>query len=195
MSTPNPKTTGGKRERTRAALVAATLDVVAEKGFAGASNHEIAARAGMTKGAIYSNFASKAELLMAAMTAKGLTLSSQRPAAATLREELTAMSHDLAATLKRAKGDAKFLAEFQLYALSDPELREGFAAAYAEAFTQSAGYLSKLAGLAPDLPPRRLAVALQSLAIGFLVQSLITPDEIDEALIAATLGALAKGLA
>ena len=49
---------GGKRERTRAALVAATLAVVAERGFAGASLDEIAARAGMTKGAVYSNFGS-----------------------------------------------------------------------------------------------------------------------------------------
>ena len=58
---------GGKRERTRAALVAAALAIVREKGFAAASLDEIAARAGMTKGAIHSNFAGKAVLLLAAM--------------------------------------------------------------------------------------------------------------------------------
>src|SRR5580704_10973404 len=100
MSSANESTpkTGGKRERTRAALVAAALEVVSERGFAAASLDEIAARAGMTKGAIYSNFSGKAELLLAAMSAKGLTLASDRPAASTIGEELEAMAGDLAAT-------------------------------------------------------------------------------------------------
>ena len=186
---------GGKRERTRAALVAAALEVVAAKGFAAASLDEIAARAGMTKGAIYSNFSSKAELLLAAMSAKGLTLSSSRPAAETVSEELTAMAADLAATLRRATGEAGFLAEFQLYALSDPEIRKGVAAAYAEGFTETAAYLARLKDAKPGMSPRHLAVALQAIALGFMVQSFITPDEITDAVIRETLEALADGLA
>src|ERR1700733_2897411 len=119
------RTTGGKRERTRAALVEAALEVVASRGFAAASLDEIAAKAGMTKGAIYSNFSSKAELLLAAMSAKGLTLSSSRPTELTVAEELDAMAGDLAATIRRARGEEAFLAEFQLHALTDPELRKG----------------------------------------------------------------------
>jgi AcrR family transcriptional regulator len=185
--------TGGKRERTRAALVAAALEVVAEKGFAVASLDDIAARAGMTKGAIYSNFSSKAELLLAAMGAKGLTLSSPRPPAATVREELAAMASELASTIRRATGEETFLAEFQVYALSDPEVRKGLAAAYAESFTGTAEYLSRLKGARPGVDPRRLAVALQALALGFLVQSFITPAEITEAVVVETLNALAEG--
>jgi AcrR family transcriptional regulator len=186
---------GGKRERTRAALVAAALEVVAAKGFAAASLDEIAARAGMTKGAIYSNFSSKAELLLAAMSAKGLTLSSSRPAAETVGEELSAMAADLATTLRRATGETGFLAEFQLYALSDPEIRKGVAAAYAEGFTETAAYLARLKDAKPGMPPRHLAVALQAIALGFMVQSFITPDEITDAVIRETLEALAEGLA
>jgi AcrR family transcriptional regulator len=196
MSRPETQLTkpGGKRERTRAALVAAALEVVAEKGFAAASLDEIAAKAGMTKGAIYSNFASKAELLLAAMGAKGLTLSSPRPAGVSVREELSAMAGDLAATIRLATGEETFLAEFQLYALSDPETRKGLAAAYAESFTGTAEYLSKLRGAKPGVDPRRLAVALQAVAMGFLVQSFITPDEITDHVIVETLKALAEGL-
>jgi AcrR family transcriptional regulator len=186
--------TGGKRERTRAALVAAALEVVSERGFAAASLDEIAARAGMTKGAIYSNFSGKAELLLAAMSAKGLTLASDRPAASTIGEELEAMAGDLAATLHRATGEAGFLAEFQLYALSDPEIRKGLAAAYADGFTGTAAYLARLRDVRPDITPRRLAVALQAVAIGFVVQSLITPDEVTDAVVHETLKALAEGL-
>jgi AcrR family transcriptional regulator len=110
---------GGKRERTRRALVAAALEVIAAKGFAAASLDEIAARAGMTKGAVYSNFSSKAELLLAAMGAKGLALSDPRPPAETVDDEVAAMATQLVDLVRRAKGEETFLAEFNLYALSD----------------------------------------------------------------------------
>lgn len=54
---------------TRARLIAAAADVFAEKGYDGAGVHEIARRAGFTTGAIYSRFAGKAELLLAALEA------------------------------------------------------------------------------------------------------------------------------
>jgi len=194
MDDPTSPRTGGKRERTRAALVNAALEIIAERGFAAASLDEIAARAGMTKGAIYSNFSSKAELLLAAMGARGLTLASPRPAAETVAEELTAMARDLVATLAHAKGQESFLAEFQIHALSDVELRKGLAAAYADSFTGTADYLSRLKDRNPATTPRELAVALQSIALGFVIQSFITPDEVTGEVVAATLDAFAKGL-
>jgi AcrR family transcriptional regulator len=183
---------GGKRERTRAALIAAALEVVATKGFAAASLDEIAATAGMTKGAIYSNFSGKAELLLAAMGAKGLTLSAPRPPAQTIGEELSAMAGELAELVRRAKGEEAFLAAFNLYALSDPEIRQGLGAAYADGFVGTAAYLSRLNGT--DMPPRHLAVALQCIGLGFMLQSLVTPDEITDEVIQETMQALARGL-
>jgi AcrR family transcriptional regulator len=194
MDGPTPPRAGGKRERTRAALVNAALEIIAERGFAAASLDEIAARAGMTKGAIYSNFSGKAELLLAAMGAKGLTLASPRPAAETVGEELTAMARDLVATLAHAKGQESFLAEFQIHALSDAELRKGLAAAYADSFTGTADYLSRLKDRTAAMTPRELAVALQSIALGFVIQSFITPDEVTGEVVTATLDAFAKGL-
>jgi len=184
---------GSKRQRTRAALVAAALEIVAEKGFAAASLDEIAARAGMTKGAVYSNFASKAELLLAAMMARGLTVETAPPPAdATLADHVRAMAGGLADTLRRAQGEQALLAEFQVYALNDSELRRGLAAVYSEAFTQTAAYLAEAAG--DRATARRLAVALQSIALGFVVQSLITPDEVTDEVIYETLEALAIGV-
>jgi AcrR family transcriptional regulator len=196
MSSPDalPSTVGSKRERTRAALVAAALELVAEKGFAAASLDEIAARAGMTKGAIYSNFASKAELLLAAMMARGLTIETEPPAGASLADHVRAMAGGLADTLRRAKGEQALMAEFQVYALGDPELRRGLAAAYSETFARTAAYLADLPGAGDTAAARRLAVALQSIALGFLVQSLITPDEMTDAVIEETLQALADGI-
>src|SRR5438132_350591 len=56
-----------RRQLTRDALVEAAADVFAKKGFNGASMEEIAAEAGFTRGAIYSNFGSKEELMLAVM--------------------------------------------------------------------------------------------------------------------------------
>lgn len=52
---------------TAARLVAAAAAVFAEKGYDGAGVAEIARRAGLTTGAIYSRFSGKAELLAAAV--------------------------------------------------------------------------------------------------------------------------------
>jgi AcrR family transcriptional regulator len=63
--------TGARRSRaeqqqlTRSRLLAAAAEVFAEHGFGGASLDAIATRAGYTRGAVYSNFADKAEILIA----------------------------------------------------------------------------------------------------------------------------------
>ena len=50
---------------TRTALLAAARDLFASQGFAGTSRDEIAARAGVTRGALYHHFASKEALFRA----------------------------------------------------------------------------------------------------------------------------------
>ncbi|MFI4975514.1 MAG: TetR/AcrR family transcriptional regulator [Caulobacterales bacterium] len=185
---------GTKRERTRAALIAATLEVVAEKGFAGASLDAIAARAGMTKGAIYSNFAGRGELLLAAMGSKGLTLSPVYTPGGSLKVQLRAMAVALVEALPRAQGQSKFLAEFQLYALADPGLRQDIAAGYAGAFGQTADYLAEHHGAELAIPPRQLAVVMQSLALGLMCQYLLTPEEVTEEVTIAAIDALAIGV-
>lgn len=57
-----PRTKGGP-DGTRAKLRTAALEVVDERGYGDAPASEIARRAGLTTGAIYSNYANKDELL------------------------------------------------------------------------------------------------------------------------------------
>lgn len=54
-------------DETRALLLAAAMKVLLEKGYAGTRVSEIAREAGVTSGAIYNHFASKTELLTAAI--------------------------------------------------------------------------------------------------------------------------------
>jgi AcrR family transcriptional regulator len=56
----------GKAQR-RSSLLAAAARVYARRGFGGATLDEVAAEAGFTKGAVYSHFGSKENLLLALM--------------------------------------------------------------------------------------------------------------------------------
>lgn len=55
------------RAEVRRRLLDAALEVFADRGFASASLDQVAEAAGLTKGAIYSNFASKDDLFFAVM--------------------------------------------------------------------------------------------------------------------------------
>ncbi len=56
-------------DSTRERLLTAATEVFLEKGFEGTRVAEVARRAGLTTGAIYGNFESKADLLTAALAA------------------------------------------------------------------------------------------------------------------------------
>src|SRR5580658_3699842 len=60
-----PLTPERRRQQTREHLLAAAAEVFAERGFHGASLDEVAAVAGFTKGAVYSNFRNKEGLFLA----------------------------------------------------------------------------------------------------------------------------------
>ena len=63
--TMEPLTQERRRQLTREHLLAAAAQVFAERGFHGATLDEVARVAGFTKGAVYSNFASKDDLFLA----------------------------------------------------------------------------------------------------------------------------------
>jgi AcrR family transcriptional regulator len=64
---PIPLTRAQQQSRTRAALVASARRVFARDGFHGATLTAIAREAGLTKGAVYSNFDNKADVFLAVL--------------------------------------------------------------------------------------------------------------------------------
>ena len=67
METAPDKTSRTQEERTfatRARLVEATLDLLLAKGYAGTTTVDIAARAGLTRGALAHHYAGKDELVV-----------------------------------------------------------------------------------------------------------------------------------
>jgi AcrR family transcriptional regulator len=62
---------GATAAETRKRLLAAAADVFAERGYDGTRVADIAAAAGVSNGALYAHFGSKADLLVAALRAHG----------------------------------------------------------------------------------------------------------------------------
>jgi AcrR family transcriptional regulator len=188
-----PPLPGGKRERTRSALIEAALAVAEEKGFLAASLEEVAARAGMSKGAIYSNFRSKAELMARAAERRSLRLAPDYMSRAPLRVQLRAIARAVAALLPQARGLERLNAEFQIYALTEPELRAHVAARNEELIEAGARTLAEEYDGKLTVPPLHLALAIQSLSLGFIYQHQMTPDLVTEEVIVAAFEALAAG--
>jgi AcrR family transcriptional regulator len=183
-----------KRQRTRAALIEATGALVAERGLGGVSLDDIAARAGVTKGAIYSNFRTKAELLWEAIDRRRLHLDAPLApgdAKATARN----VARALMAQLPQAKAEAAFYAELQAYIRTDPQMRAQQAAQQKAQFDEMARRLEAGFGERLRVPARVLGLAVQALLLGFTAQWERTPDEVTEDVVAAAFEALARGVA
>jgi AcrR family transcriptional regulator len=183
-----------KRQRTRAALIEATGALVAERGLAAVSLDDIAARAGVTKGAIYSNFRTKAELLWEAVDRRRLHLQ-----AAITPGDVKATARDVARALMaqfpQAEAEAAFYAELQAYIRTDPEMRAQQAAQQKAQFDALARQIEAGFGSRLAIPPRVLSLAVQALLLGFTAQWERTPDEVTEDVIAAAFEALTRGAA
>jgi AcrR family transcriptional regulator len=61
------RTQAERREQTRTALLAAARELFAERGFADTGREDIAERAGVTRGALYHHFESKAAVAVAVL--------------------------------------------------------------------------------------------------------------------------------
>jgi AcrR family transcriptional regulator len=184
---------GDKRERTRAALIAATWAVVDEKGFAAASLEEIASRAGMTRGAIYSNFASRAELLLAVVGSRGLAIDRDFSRPGTLKAQLREFADGLIATLPYARGTQGWHAAFMVQIAADAELRAHIAEGFVAGFDQMAGQFRSHHGDDLAIDAYSLALAVQSLAMGFVYQAILSPEAVPARAVIEAFEALADG--
>lgn len=178
---PSPATR--KRRQTVKRLIEAADAVIAEKGFQRASLDEIAARAGLTKGAIYSNFESKEHLFWAVLGSRRLTIPFQGRTDLTMRENLKATGEAFSANLKESRASSALLAEFILYALSNEDARRRWAEWYKGPF-EAAPPAAEAYLKAQGMPPFRVFwTALQSMALGLYIQHALTPDLITEEVI------------
>jgi AcrR family transcriptional regulator len=158
-------TPNDRRELTRATLVEAAAEVFAEKGFYGASLEEIAEVAGFTRGAIYSNFGNKEELLYAVID--HFIDGQLQDFAATMDADVGDPVDDARAAagiFGRGMGQSRTITalelELRLAALRDPEVRRRLAQLERETSMKAARLVEEQVvrhGLTLDISPRDLA--------------------------------------
>jgi AcrR family transcriptional regulator len=185
---------------TRERLLAAARTVFAGRGFHGASVEEIAAEAGYSTGALYSNFEGKEALFLALL---------DREIDEHAREIEEAV-HERASVAERAQGGAdRWMAmierepelqllfmEFSAYAGRDPKVRRQVAAS----FTRARGVLTRLIAdgardfeLELELPAEQLAIAIDALADGIARQKMADPEAVPDELMGRVLALLLAG--
>src|ERR1700689_3206161 len=109
---------GGKRDRTRAKLIAATAAVIGEKGYDRASLEEIAARAGMTRGAVYGNFKNKEELFLALIGTRWKPIVPPFKPRASFKQQMRILGKPVAKEARARQSQAAAATAFQLYILT-----------------------------------------------------------------------------
>jgi AcrR family transcriptional regulator len=178
-----------RRSQTREQLLDAAAVVFNRLGYHGASLEEVAAEAGFTKGAVYSNFATKADLFFA-LAAR---IAAQRHAAITeayrdlsLSATLGDIGPYLGTQAETEEAIDLLTIEFWLAAMRDPTLRARLADDLARTRAAIAAILAdKLEAekIEPGFTPGELATILKALGDGMLMQIYLDPDAIDRALV------------
>ena len=170
-----------RRAETRQRLVDAAQEVFAERGFHGASVEEIADRAGFTRGAFYSNFEDKHDVLLALYDQRiqtEITDVSEVMTGATSPEELLTALRDRSKTTFDTSWHMLTM-ELSLYAMRHPDARPRFAKrlrALRGAYARSIKKQFDMAGIEPPAPLGDLALILQALDDGFATQYAVDPS-------------------
>jgi AcrR family transcriptional regulator len=124
-----PRLPRPRKDEVRARVLRAAGDVFAERGFAAASLDQVAASAGFTKGAVYSNFGSKDELFLALMTAEVARRVDVIETALQQTSDLPGALAAVGAELSRRETTWQLLfLEFWQRAVRDPDVRRAFVA-------------------------------------------------------------------
>jgi AcrR family transcriptional regulator len=182
-----------KRQRTRAKLIEAALAIVAERGFAAVSLNEVARRAGLSKGSIYSNFRGKGALLWAAAGSKRLYVLPKITPGASLASHAKAIARALMPLMPRIEREAAFHRELLNYSHTDPELAALMAGQWEALFDTIAQGLEAELGERLTMRGRVLALGIQAMIRGFVAQWVETPEEVTETIVAANFEALLIG--
>lgn len=183
----------GKRARTQALLIEAAYEEVVEHGFAAASLDAIARRAGMTKGAIYSNYRDKAQLLMAVRDAKEPRIRLRFEAGASLSRQMELLAESVIEDLPKSAAAIRFVTDYHRYAAADDDFHRALGDQYGRMFERGAAFFSAYADELV-ISPRAFAVLLQTLILGLHQQSVLTPNEIEPQVIRDAFRALGAGV-
>ncbi len=173
---PRPVSRQEATARNRERLLDSAAKVISKSGIAGASLQEIAAAAGLTKGAVYSQFDSKEDLLLALLDRRAedglIQLTKVFSGDAPVSELLVHLDTWHRGEVGTGRLWATLELELGLAASRQPRLRRKLRARQRRARAMLAGMIQHLAeeyDLTLPLPPEDFAVVLSALSDGLLV--------------------------
>ena len=181
-TTPGPRISA-RRQATRERVLEAASEVFAERGFHGATVEDICERAGFTRGAFYSNFSSKDDLVLE-LTRRHAEDLVDRIRAASKREHASAeeVLRDVRAALaddSRSKERWVVLTtEFTLHAIRDAAARRAWAAQQRRVRDELAAVVDEAVGrqgLTLPMPTDLFVRVAMALTQGSLTQRLVEP--------------------
>jgi AcrR family transcriptional regulator len=188
---PFPK--GGKRDRTRATLIEAAKEVIRQKGYHAVSLEEVAARAEMSRGAIYGNFKDREDLIAAVVSTLWEPVVPQFKMGATFREQMRIIGKAVAAAARARRPMAVGAASFQLYALSNELMRRRVAEENAEIYRRlAAGIVKFIQASELPMPANRFVRVLHALTDGLMFEHFMAPNLITKDVIISAFEAFAK---
>jgi AcrR family transcriptional regulator len=188
------------RANTRERLLRSARSVFARSGFHGASVEEIAAEAGFSTGALYSNFTGKEDLFLVLMEREidehAREISDAVRTRASMADRATGGARQWMTMIEREPEVLLLFMEFWAYGVRDAQVRPKVAARFA----QVRELLTKLIAdgvrefdLELDIPAEQLAVAIDALADGIARQKLADPDAVPDELMGRVLSLLFAG--
>ncbi|MGA2528095.1 MAG: TetR/AcrR family transcriptional regulator [Acidimicrobiales bacterium] len=191
-----------RRADVRRRLLDAALQIFAEQGFSGASLDEVASAAGLTKGAIYSNFASKDELFFAMMSDQVMTrietiraVLGASAAGTDSKQALVEIGRMLTEAFTEQREWELVLLDFWRRAVADDEVRPQFLAhrralraAIAESIEQVLGRSPAVSGLSVE----EAVTVVLALFNGLAIEKYVDPDLVKDDLLGRVLAVLAS---
>jgi AcrR family transcriptional regulator len=181
-----PRRRTARREATRLRILSAAEDVFAERGFHGASVEDICERAEFTRGAFYSNFASKDELVLelfqqhVAGLQAAIAEVASRPGLP-LAEVFEAVFDVWTGEPEARRRWYLLTGEFALHALRDKDVQQAWIAVQGEVRRELAALVDQIAaahGVAATIPTENFVRIVTAVFQGGLGQHLLDPQTV-----------------
>jgi AcrR family transcriptional regulator len=167
-------------ERNRALVLDAARRVFLARGYHGATLEHIAEEAGFSKGVVYSQFESKADLFLALLEARISERAAENArVAGSLREgDLLTLIDHMTRGDQLTAGWLLLVIEFRVHAARDAGLSRRYAEAHARTVDALAGVLATVGardGQGLAVAPRRLAELMLAFSVGATLEQAADP--------------------
>jgi AcrR family transcriptional regulator len=191
-----------KKAQTRQRLLEAARAVFARRGFAASSLDEVADEAGLTKGAVYSNFANKEDLVLAVLEDSFNRRMDEVISQVDLDGTLEEQAHLGGALFMAISEEERWLDllsfDFVTYAARNPEFGARLAARHRESLAAIADVM--IEGSTDrewdlPLPAEKLALVMNALGSGLSMEKLIDPEGVPDELFGEVIALMWAGAA